>query len=183
MYSLSKHPMLLRSTVPGEPPRINTAFTDEYGLTIQDLGLKPLQEWVHPNDRQGLQHVLDTGKGEILARHLTKQDDWRMMSWRVRTDAGRVVALALPHHINETKLNLPGSLTPQKSALAETLERMVHIVESKADGCRCSILLVDTDGEHMSIGAGPSLPNEYNCAVQGLRIGLTMGTWLTKAFE
>ena len=174
--------MLLRSTVPGEAPRINNAFTDEYGLTLQDLITKPLIEWIHPKDRQALQTVLDTGEGEVLARHLTKQDDWRMLRWRVRTDAGRAVALALSHRATETEVKIPDSLTPQKSSLIETLERMVRIVESKADGCRCSILLLESDGEHMAVGAGPSFPKEYNCAVQGLRIGPTVGSCGTAAF-
>ena len=182
MASLSKHPMLLRSTVPGEAPRINGAFTDEYGLTLEDLVAKPLIEWIHPSDRQELQTVLDTGEGEVLARHLTKQDDWRMLRWRVRTDAGAVVALALSHRATETEVKIPDSLTPQKSSLIETLERMVRIVESKADGCRCSILLLESDGEHMAVGAGPSFPKEYNCAVQGLRIGPTVGSCGTAAF-
>ncbi len=182
MASLSKQPMLLRSTVPGEPPRINRAFTDEYGLTLQDLVSKPLLDWVHPNDQQALKHVLDSGEGEVLARHLTKQDDWRMLRWRVKTDAGRVVALALPHRVNETESKILPTLTPQKSTLAETLERMAHIVESKAEGCRCSILLVDKDGQHVSVGAGPSLPDEYNCAVEGLQIGPTVGSCGTAAY-
>ncbi len=76
MASLSKHPMLLRSTVPGEVPRINRAFTDEYGLVLEDLVSKPLVEWVHPDDRAALQHILDSGEGEVLARHWTNHDDW-----------------------------------------------------------------------------------------------------------
>lgn len=182
MASLSKHPMLLRSTVPGEAPRINQAFNDEYGLTLEDLVVKPLIEWIHPSDRQALQHILDTGEGQVLAKHLTKQGDWRTLRWRVRTDAGRVVALAMSHRANETKVKIPESLSPQKSSLTETLERMVRIVESKADGCRCSILLMESDGEHVAVGAGPSFPKEYNCAVQGLRIGPTVGSCGTAAF-
>ncbi len=182
MASLSKHPMLLRSTEPGDPPRINSAFTDEYGLTLRDLVSKPLLEWVHPNDRQALQYVLDMGEGEVLARHLTKQDDWRLLRWRVKTDAGRVVALAMSHRATETEVKIPEPLTSQKSSLTETLEGMVHIVESKADGCRCSILLMESDGEHVSVGAGPSFPKEYKCAVQGLRIGPTVGSCGTAAF-
>ncbi len=182
MASLSKHPMLLRSTEPGEAPRINKAFTDEYGLTLEDLVSKPLLEWIHPNDRQALQHILETGEGHVLAKHLTKQNDWRMLRWRVKTDAGRVVALAMSHRANETEVKIQDSLTPQKTSLTETLERMVRIVESKADGCRCSILLMESDGEHVAVGAGPSFPKEYNCAVQGLRIGPTVGSCGTAAF-
>ncbi len=182
MPSISKHPMLLRSTVPGEVPRINGAFTNEYALELEDLIARPLIEWVHPDDRQALQHVLDTGEGEVLARHLTGQDDWRMLRWRVKTDDGRTVALAMSHGANQETVKVPEPHTKRKSTLTETLESMVHIVESKADGCRCSILLVESDGEHVSVGAGPSMPEEYNLKVQGLRIGPTVGSCGTAAF-
>ncbi len=182
MASVSKHPMLLRSTVPGEPPRVNRAFTNEYGLSLDDLASSPLLEWVHPDDRSALQQILDSGEGEVLARHSTKQDEWRMLRWRVRTDNGRVVALALSHRADPTNLNIAAPSSELKSSLTETLESMVQIVEAKADGCRCSILLVEADGEHVSVGAGPSMPIEYNKAVQGLRIGPTVGSCGTAAF-
>jgi signal transduction histidine kinase len=174
--------MLLRSTVPGEAPRINRAFTDEYGLSVEDLISKPMLDWVHPDDRQALQDALEAGEGELLARHMTKQDDWRMLRWRVQTDEGRVVALAQSHAANESAIALPEAPPERKSSLTETLEMMVRILESKVDGCRSSILLVESDGQHVSVGAGPSMPPEYNRAVQGLRIGPTVGSCGTAAF-
>ncbi|MAE95039.1 MAG: hypothetical protein CL910_10295 [Deltaproteobacteria bacterium] len=112
-----------------------------------------------------MQHALDTGEGELLARHLTRDRDWRMLRWRVRSDEGRVVALAQSHRANEATIYRPEAPSRSKSSLAETLETMVRIVESKADGCRSSILLVESDGEHVSVAAGPSMPPEYNRAV------------------
>ncbi len=184
MASISKQPLLLRTTVPGEAPRINRAFSDEYGLRVEDLTAKPLLDWVHPDDRPALQRVLDVGEGELLARHLTKQDDWRMLRWRVQTDEGRVVAIAQPHHVTTPAIEKPDPATKakSKSTLADTLERMVRIVESKVDGCRCSILLLESDGEHVAVGAGPSMPVEYNRAVQGLRIGPMVGSCGTAAY-
>ncbi len=182
MASVSKEPMLLRSTVPGEAPRVNQSFTDEYGLRVEDLSSRPLLEWVHPDDRPALQCALESGEGEVLARHLTAQDDWRMLRWRVKTDEGRVVALAQSHRTSQAAVELPETPSKPKTSLAETLERMVRIVESKVDGCRSSILLVESDGEHVSVGAGPSMPEEYNRAVQGLRIGPTVGSCGTAAY-
>lgn len=182
MPSISKHPMLLRSTVPGEPPRINGAFTEEYGLSLEEISARPLLDWIHPDDRPALEHALQSGQGEVLARHETHQGQWRMLRWRVRTDAGRTVALAMSHSTHQLDIDVPQRLTTPKSTLTETLESMVRIVESKADGCRCSILLVESDGEHVSVGAGPSMPPEYNQQVQGLRIGPTVGSCGTAAF-
>ena len=59
---------------------------------------------------------------------------------------------------------------------------MARIVESKNPGMRCSILLTDRDGETITVGAGPSLPAEYNAAVEGLRIGPAVGSCGTAAF-
>ncbi len=182
MASISKQPMLLQSVKPRETPRVNSAFTDEYGLNVEDLSSKPLVEWIHPLDRPALQHAIDMGEGELLARHLTKQDDWRLLRWRVQTDDGRVVVLAQSHRAYVTPVEVPEPPSRAKSSLAETLETMVRIVESKVDGCRSSILLVESDGEHVSVGAGPSMPAEYNHAVQGLRIGPTVGSCGTAAF-
>ena len=50
MPSISKQPMLLRSTAPGEPPRINRAFTDEYGLSLDDP-LRASADRVDPSGR------------------------------------------------------------------------------------------------------------------------------------
>ena len=182
MASISKQPMLLRSTDPSEAPRINPAFTEEYGLSVEDLISKPLIDWVHPDDRPELQHLLDIGDGEILARHLTKDDDWQMLRWRVSTDQGRTVVMAQSHCVDKVRANLPAFRNKSKSSLIETLETMVHVVESKVDGCRCSILLIESDGEHVAVGAGPSMPAEYNRAVQGLRIGPTVGSCGTAAY-
>ena len=182
MASISKQPMLLRSTVPSEAPRINSAFTEEYGLRVEDLVSKPLIDWVHPDDRPELQRLLDIGDGEMLARHLTKDDDWRMLRWRVSTDQGRTVAMAQSYRVNAVRADLPAPRNKSKSSLTETLETMVHVVESKVDRCRCSILLIESDGEHVAVGAGPSMPQEYNRAVQGLRIGPTVGSCGTAAY-
>jgi hypothetical protein len=44
-------------------------------------------------------------------------------------------------------------------------------IEPQNPGLYCSILLVDSEQDHVSVGAGPSLPREYNDAVEGLKIG------------
>ena len=59
---------------------------------------------------------------------------------------------------------------------------MACIVEAKNPGMMCSILLVDDSGERVSVGAGPSFPDEYNAAVEGLQIGPTVGSCGTASF-
>jgi signal transduction histidine kinase/ActR/RegA family two-component response regulator len=59
---------------------------------------------------------------------------------------------------------------------------MALIVEASNPGLRCSILLVDLESSRITVGAGPSLPAEYNSAVEGLQIGPTVGSCGTAAF-
>ncbi|MFT5151421.1 MAG: hypothetical protein ACI841_001408 [Planctomycetota bacterium] len=59
---------------------------------------------------------------------------------------------------------------------------MALIVERKNPGMKCSILLVDLAKEVITVGAGPSFPDNYNQAVEGLRIGPAVGLCGTAAF-
>jgi two-component system cell cycle sensor histidine kinase/response regulator CckA len=59
---------------------------------------------------------------------------------------------------------------------------MALIVEEKNPGMRCSILLVDSSQERITVGAGPSFPPAYNEAVEGLKIGPAVGSCGTAAF-
>jgi GAF domain-containing protein len=45
-----------------------------------------------------------------------------------------------------------------------------------------SVLLVSEDGKHLVEGAAPSLPSAYNAAINGVEIGLAVGSCGTAAF-
>ena len=181
-------PMILRSPDLCDPDssealRVNPPFTQRLGLTGADLAARPLLEWIHPEDRESLARALDAGDGCVNARHQTKQGEWAALDWRVRTDAGTVVALGLLRDESEFAADSPAPEAPSERAThADTLEAMALIVEAKNPGKRCSILLVDAAGERVTVGAGPSFPAEYNAAVEGLRIGPTVGSCGTAAF-
>jgi hypothetical protein len=50
--------------------------------------------------------------------------------------------------------------------LRETLEELMRIVEGMTpSGMIGSILVLDDDGRHLLHGAGPSLPDAYNTAI------------------
>ncbi len=183
MSTKTNRAMVLRSAGAGEVLRVNTAFTELCGLEGDDLAKLPLLDWIHQEDRKKLKQILDAGTGHVLARHQTKRDDWISFDWRVKTHTEETVTLGL-HHIGSSSSDRPQetSVPSRASTLAETLELMVRIVEAKADGLRCSILMVDEDGLHVSVGAGPSLPDEYNAAVEGLAIGPDVGSCGTAAF-
>jgi PAS domain S-box-containing protein len=60
--------------------------------------------------------------------------------------------------------------------LADVLTNLVLLMESQAEGLRCSILLLNDDGKHVRHGAAPNLPAAYVKAVDGAAIGPRNGS-------
>ena len=175
--------MIVRSADPSKILRINRAFTEQFGLTSEELATRPFLDWIHPEDRETVEQGLNAGESSMRARHQTKQEDWMSLEWRVTTHGGNVVALGLLDGESDAATKAPGAgVTPQRTTLSETLEAMVHIVEAKTEGLRCSILLVDPEHEYVTVGAGPSLPANYNAAVEGLRIEPAVGSCGTASY-
>ena len=59
--------------------------------------------------------------------------------------------------------------------LAQVLTLLVHIVEDQSEGV-CSVLLLDTDGVHVRVGAAPSFPDEYSERIDGQPLGPHVGS-------
>jgi PAS domain S-box-containing protein len=68
------------------------------------------------------------------------------------------------------------------ASLAQTLEAVARGIESLAADVLCSILIADETGAHLRHGTAPSLPPEYNSAVDGIAIGYGIGSCGTAAF-
>ncbi len=64
----------------------------------------------------------------------------------------------------------------QGATLQEMLTTIARGIEEQTDELLCSILLLDTDGKHLTHGAGPSLPDFYNEALDNLAIGPAVGS-------
>jgi PAS domain S-box-containing protein len=60
--------------------------------------------------------------------------------------------------------------------IAHVLTLLAHLVEDQCEGTVCSVLLLDTDGVHVRLGAAPSLPDEYARRVDGQPVGPRVGT-------
>lgn len=65
--------------------------------------------------------------------------------------------------------------------LGDVLERLVRLIESQLTGISSSVLLLDADGTHLRHGAAPGLAKEYTDAIDGIRIGLKVGSCGTAA--
>lgn len=67
--------------------------------------------------------------------------------------------------------------------LETTLTELIRIVEmTSRTGVLGSILLLDADGKHLRHGAAPSLPPEYDAAIDGAEIGPCAGSCGTAAY-
>lgn len=67
--------------------------------------------------------------------------------------------------------------------LETTLTELIRIVEmTSRTGVLGSILLLDVDGKHLRHGAAPSLPPEYDAAIDGAAIGPCAGSCGTAAY-
>jgi PAS domain S-box-containing protein len=66
--------------------------------------------------------------------------------------------------------------------LAAVLDAVALSVEAEAPDTLCSILLLDEAGQRLTFGAAPSLPADYNAAIDGLGIGPDVGSCGTAAF-
>lgn len=67
-------------------------------------------------------------------------------------------------------------------SLADILHELVLLIEGQCQGMLGSILLLDEDGEHVRHGAAPNLPEAYQHAIDGSRIGPRAGSCGTAAF-
>ncbi|MBT3344923.1 MAG: response regulator [Gemmatimonadetes bacterium] len=163
--------------------RVNRTFSELVGFTTKDLALDPLINWIHPDDWPGLEEVLKTGSGRVEARHRSTESGWIPFEWRVQTSETGPVALGrqpgtpkAPAHVEEA------NTTPPVAPINQTLQAMARITEAQNPGLRCSILLVDSSGTQVTVGAGPSLPAAYNEAVEGLHIGPAVGSCGTASY-
>lgn len=66
--------------------------------------------------------------------------------------------------------------------LAQILNTVALGIEATRPGALCSIMLLDHEGQCLRHGAAPSLPDFYNEAIEGLRIGPGVGSCGTAAF-
>lgn len=67
--------------------------------------------------------------------------------------------------------------------LTPVLTRLTALIESQFEGLYCTVLLLDLDGRHVHVGAGPRMPAEYMQALEGAEIGPTAGSCGTAMFD
>ncbi|MDD5275319.1 MAG: EAL domain-containing protein [Methylovulum sp.] len=74
-------------------------------------------------------------------------------------------------------------LLAKGAPLNEILHAVVANIEQNNPAMLCSILLMDQEGRHLLLGAGPSLPDFFNAAIDGVECGEGVGSCGTCAFS
>src|SRR5215470_12664497 len=80
----------------------------------------------------------------------------------------------------QSVLRLLTRSTPLPELLAEVCRRAETLL---GEGAQCSILVLDTDGVTVRVGAAPSLPRQYSASIDGMRIGPCAGSCGTAMYE
>ncbi|MBI3652364.1 MAG: PAS domain S-box protein [Acidobacteria bacterium] len=75
------------------------------------------------------------------------------------------------------------ALIAKGAPLSETLTELARFVERLSERAWCSILLLDEENGTLRHGAAPSLPDEYTAAIDGIKIGLTVGSCGAAAYR
>ena len=175
------HQLLVRADTAGFA-RVSSGLGQELGYSGEELGVRPLLDWLHPDDSASVAALLQAGEGSIDARHSTRSGQWLPLTFTVRAKDDLLHVIGQPAPLDSATPAERDSVASQGSLMSQMLRRMALIVEGKNPGNRCSILLVNAEGNCVTVGAGPSLPEEYNSAVEGLIIGPSVGSCGTAAY-
>ena len=180
---------------------VNQAFCDMLGYSAEELMETTWDGLTYPedlatNDILFLQ-LLDGLIDEFVLekRFIKKNGDLIDAHLAVRSvrnfDGSFAYAVSLIEDISLRKLaerrELMRQLTLEKVArggsLKEIMLQVIESAESIYPGSMCSILLMDDSGEHLLCGAAPSLPEFFNTAIHGVKIGMGVGSCGTAAFS
>ena len=74
-------------------------------------------------------------------------------------------------------------LIAKRSSFQEMLDSLCLLIEQQSEGAMCSILLIDKDQSRLRAGAGPSIPQAYMAALDGLGIANNLGSCGTAAYR
>jgi len=180
---------------------INHQFTKLFGYTIEDIPnidtwykkaypneefrkavIEPWQEKVLlasekkiPAPELEVSVTCKDGSERRVFIHITWLDDRRLVNFNDITAHWKS---ELRNRAHDAMLEM----VAKDSSLSDILNTIVKNIELEDTTSLCSVLLLNKDGKHLSLGASPSLPDFYNKAINGVEIGLGVGSCGTAAF-
>jgi len=184
----------------GRITHVNRRMAEMFRWSMAELVGMEYVELVDPIERDvGRQLMFKLLGGSIAAtdverlyRRADGTDFWGHLSGRrfVSVDNQKLGLVGVLADITDRKRadqrqqhhNRVLQLLAEKASLASVLDAIVRDVESFNPSMLCSILLLDAEGKHLRHGAAPSLPAFYTQALDGVAIGVGVGSCGTAAF-
>jgi len=179
---------------------LNQRWLDYTGLTIEEARGWGWKVAIHPDDLPRLldvwQEVLASGKsGELEARLRRADGVYRWFLFRVEPllDAQGTIVKWYGTNTDiddrkraETLLageNQILEMVATGKPLGVILDELCRLVDKLSSDSLHSILLFDPNGNCLRRGAGPSFPEAFMAAVDGIEIGPCVGSCGTAAFR
>jgi len=172
MNKRANQSMIIRTSQSKGFVRTNSSFLDDVGFTKEELEQKSFVEWIDEEDREIFQNTIKNNNEHCVVRHKTKEGGSLALDLKITyLGEGPVVLGRAAENMPTARLD---SGATEDATVKSTLHTIAGIVEEQNPGYKCSILLV-AHGRFVA-GAGPSLPDDYNNAVDGYAIGPTVGS-------
>jgi PAS domain S-box-containing protein len=179
---------------------LNQRWLDYTGLTIEEARGWGWKVAIHPDDLPQLlevwQGLLASGKsGELEARLRRADGVYRWFLFRVeplRDAQGTIVKWYGTNTDIDDRKRAEALLAGENQILEMVatgrplvviLDGLCRIVDKLRDNSLASILLIDPNGSCLRRGAGPSFPEAFMAAVDGIEIGPCVGSCGTAAFR
>lgn len=192
--------LIARHSLDGVYQYVSPACTSLLGYTPAEMLGRSVQTFVHPDDLDSLHQSLSTVQ-------CAPESESVLVSYRMRCQSGQYIwfessismichpeagypveLITVSRDISERRLAVNGlagqtrvlEMIATDSPLHDTLTQLAHIIEEQSPGGSCSILLLK--GEQLFLGAAPSMPELYKRGVEGLQIGMEVGSCGTAAY-
>jgi len=164
--------MLVRTVAAGGFCRANASFQAKVGFSAAELAGESFLHWIDPAASEVATATLEGRQASCRVEHRTCDGEHLPLEIRVVDDDGEAFVLA--RWVEDMEEIEGPEDSDDEATVIGALHTIARIVEEQNPGYKCSILLV-ADGRFVR-GAGPSLPEDYNAAIDGFAIGPVVGS-------
>ncbi|ETX12281.1 diguanylate cyclase [Marinomonas ushuaiensis DSM 15871] len=175
----------------GRVEYINKSFKQLFGFTLQDL--PDIRTWCLrvSNDEYFFQNIIqpwllschgDSSAEDLKTQLLCKDGSIRQVSMSFSTVGDKRLWYfndVTDYWIAEKRLRTQSDMlemVAKSSALKDILNLIVKQIQLESPNSLCSVLLFNKTEQCLKLGAAPDFPDFYNDAVDGLKIGMNVGS-------
>jgi PAS domain S-box-containing protein len=176
----------------GELENANQHVLEYVGATLDELKAWKSGNLVHPDDYASViaawDRSLATGEPYEMEQRMRRADGvyrWFHVHGMPRRDVrGNIVRWYMIETDIDDRKRAEALLTGEKhllemtaagSSMSDILAALCRLVEAAAEGCYCSVVLVDDDGARFEHGAAPSLPTSFINSIIGRPVNAASG--------